>query len=132
MSQRHRKMERLLKVQEQLHKMAELKLVNLQREASRLKDEQDALIQTMNDHDAFHGLFVDVMAKRLQTLAGQAAQVETAKVAQKEITFERAMQVKRTEKLATSLKDESRKNEEKKELNAILEMLPAKVDASFP
>ena len=132
MKQRIRKIDRILKVQEHLQKEAELKLANLEREASELKVAQEVLIQTMNDHETLHGLFVDVAAKRLQVLSSQASAVERAKVVQKTITIDKAMQAKRTEKMLSGLKDQERREVEKKDLASILETLAKGESASFP
>jgi non-ribosomal peptide synthetase component F len=132
MRQRIRKIDRILKVQQHLQKEAELKLGNLEREASELKVTQEMLIQTMNDHETLHGLFVDVAAKRLQGLASQASVVEKAKVAQKAVTIDKAMQAKRTEKMLSGLKDQERRETEKKDLASILELLAKGASASFP
>jgi hypothetical protein len=132
MKQRIRKIDRILKVQQHLQKEAELRLANLEREATELKVAQETLIRTMNDHETLHGLFVDVAAKRLQGLASQASAVATAKVAQKAATVDRAMQAKRTEKMLTGLKDQGRREAEKKDLSSILEMLAKGKSASFP
>jgi hypothetical protein len=132
MKQRIRKIDRILKVQQHLQREAELKLANLEREATELKVAQETLIRTMNDHETLHGLFVDVAAKRLQGLASQASAVATAKVAQKAATVDRAMQAKRTEKMLTGLKDQGRREAEKKDLSSILEILAKGKSASFP
>jgi hypothetical protein len=132
MKQRIRKIDRILKVQQHLQKEAELKLGSLEREASELRIAQETLIRTMNDHETLHGLFVDVAAKRLQGLASQASVVEKAKVAQKAVTIDKAMQAKRTEKMLSSLKDQERRDTEKKDLASILELLAKGESASFP
>jgi len=132
MRQRIRKIDRILKVQQHLQKEAELKLGKLEREASELKVAQETLIQTMNDHETLHGLFVDVSAKRLQALASEASAVERAKVAQKAVTIDKAMQAKRTEKMLSGLKDQERREIEKKDLASILELLAKGESASFP
>jgi hypothetical protein len=132
MKQRIRKIDRILKVQQHLQKEAELKLAKLDREASELKLAQETLIRTMNDHETLHGLFVDVAAKRLQSLASQANVVEKTKVAQKAVAIDKAMQTKRTEKMLTGLKDLERREVEKKDLSSILEALAKGRSASFP
>jgi hypothetical protein len=132
MRQRIRKIDRILKVQQHLQKEAELKLGKIEQEASELKVAQETLIQTMNDHETLHGLFVDVAAKRLQGLASQASVVEKAKVAQKAVTIDKAMQAKRTEKVLSGLKDQDRRETEKKDLASILELLAKGESASFP
>ncbi|MGO4526264.1 hypothetical protein AB4097_15525 [Microvirga sp. 2MCAF35] len=132
MKHRIRKIDRILKVQQHLQKEAELRLVNLERKASELKIAQETLIQTMNDHETLHGLFVDVAAKRLQALAAQASVVEKAKVTQKVVTIDKAMQAKRTEKMLSGLKEQDRRESEKKDLASIIELLARGEGASFP
>jgi len=132
MKQRIRKMNRILKVQERLKQEAELKVSLLEKEAAELRTAQEAIIHSMNDHDTLHGLFVDVAAKRLQALSTQEGHVEKAKVAQKAVALDKAMQVKRTEKMLTNLKGQDRREMEKKDLAAILETLAKGSSASFP
>ena len=132
MKQRIRKIDRILKVQQHLQKEAELKLSTLGKEALELKAAQEATIQAMNDHATLHGLFVDVSAKRLQSLSAQASRVETAKIAQKAVVIDKAMQTKRTEKMLSSLKEQRRQESEKKDLASILEMIATGRSASFP
>ena len=132
MKQRVRKIERILKVQEHLQREAELRLSKLERESQEIRNAQEVLIHTMNDHETLHGLFVDVAAKRLQVLSAQASRVDTAKTAQKAVTFDRAMQAKRTEKMLSGLKEDERQQTEKKDLVAILESLAGRGGTSFP
>jgi hypothetical protein len=132
MKQRIRKMNRILKVQERLKQEAELKVSLLEKEAAELRTAQEAIIHSMNDHDTLHGLFVDVAAKRLQALSTQEVHVEKAKVVQKAVALDKAMQAKRTEKMLTNLKGQDRREIEKKDLAAILETLAKGSGASFP
>lgn len=132
MKQRIRKIDRIMKMQQHLQKEAELKLAQLERKASELKLAQETLIQTMNDHETLHGLFVDVAARRLQGLASQASVVDKAKVAQKAVTLDKAMQAKRAEKMLSGLKEQDRRESEKKDLASIIELLAKGEGASFP
>ncbi|MBJ6123908.1 hypothetical protein [Microvirga splendida] len=132
MKQRIRKIDRILKVQERLKQEAELRVSLLEREAAELRTSQEMIIQSMNDHDTLHGLFVDVAARRLQALSTQESHVEKAKVRQKAIALDKAMQAKRTEKMLTNLKGQDRRETEKKDLASILETLARGRGASFP
>ncbi|MEE1655389.1 hypothetical protein VB618_04200 [Microvirga sp. CF3062] len=132
MKQRIRKMNRILKVQERLKQEAELKVSLLEREVAELRTAQEMIIHSMNDHETLHGLFVDVAAKRLQALSTQEGHAEKAKVAQKAIALDKAMQTKRTEKMLTNLKSQDRRETEKKDLTSILELLVKGASASFP
>jgi hypothetical protein len=132
MSERLRKMNRVLKVQQQLREMAEMKLLSLQRRASELTAEQEVIIHTLNDDAALHGLFVGAKAKRLQALARQSLQVDAAKAIQQEIAFDKSLQVKRSEKLVASLKEESRHEKERRDFLSLLDSISTKTRASFP
>jgi hypothetical protein len=126
------KVTRLLSVQEQLHKMAEWKAAALHRQATELQQAQAALIEILNDDEALHGLFVDARSRRLQSLAKEEAQVKGAQEAQNKVVFDRAMQVKRTERMVESLTVEHRRAQEKKDYLLLLDRLMAKSDASLP
>jgi hypothetical protein len=54
------------------------------------------------------------------------------KVAQKGLVLEKAMQTKRTEKMLSNLKEQDRRQMEKKDLAAILEILAKGSNTSFP
>lgn len=132
MRQRLKKISRIIKVQQHLHKNAEIRLVELQRREEELKTSQEELIQTMGDRDVLHGLFTDVLAKRLKALAVEERQTQAAIVAQKYVALEKAMQVKRTEKLFSKLEGVNRKEEGKKDLLSILETISRKGNTSLP
>jgi len=130
MSQRVKKMDRIRKVQQQLHKMAEWELVRLQQKGTELKAAQVAVIEALNDDEKLSGLFVDAASKRLRAFATEADQVEQRRHKQAEETLDRAMQVKRTEKMLSSLKEDHRRESERRDLMAILESVVARGDAS--
>ncbi|PVE22496.1 hypothetical protein DC522_21115 [Microvirga sp. KLBC 81] len=132
MKQRLKKIDRLIKVQQHLHESAELKLANLHRQESELKAAQEETLQTMGDSDVLHGLFVDMLAKRLRTLSLEESRTQVAIIEQKALTVEKALQVKRTEKVYSRLKEDNRRGEEKKGLIAILESMAQKDSASLP
>jgi predicted ribosome quality control (RQC) complex YloA/Tae2 family protein len=132
MKQRLKKIDRLIKVQQHLQKNAELQLANLQRREGELKAAQVELLETMGVSDALHGLFVNVIAKRLKALALEETLTQAAIIDQKAVAVERALQVKRTEKVSSRLKDEARRGQEKKDLISILETIAQKECTSLP
>lgn len=132
MRQRLKKIDRIIKVQQHLHKNAELHLANLQRKESELKVAQEEILETMGDADVLHGLFVDVIANRLKRLALEEDRVHASIVTQKIVTTENALKVKRSEKLLSRLKEEARQGQEKKDLIAILEAVVQKDRTSLP
>lgn len=130
MSERLKKMDRIWTVQKQLHKMAEWELARLQRKSAELEAAQVALIEALNDDSQLYGLFTDAAAKRLQSLAAQANQIRAEQLIQADATLEKALQAKRTEKMVASLKDATRKENEKKDLLSVLETISARSDTS--
>jgi hypothetical protein len=132
MKQRLKKIHRLIKVQQHLHKSAELKLADLHRQESELKAAQEETLQTMGDSDVLHGLFVDILAKRLKTLSLEESRTQASIIEQKALTVEKALQVKRAEKVYSRLKEDNRRDEEKKGLIAILESMARKDSTSLP
>lgn len=131
MSERLKKMGRIHKVQKQLHKMAEWDLVRLERKGAELQTAQEETIKALNDDNQLYGLFVDAAAKRLQSLAAQATQVDAERLVQADVTMEKALQAKRTEKMVATLKDSNRKEGEKKDLLSVLEAIASRGDASL-
>lgn len=132
MKQRLKKIDRLIKVQQHLHRSAELRLANLHRQESELKAAQEETLQTMGDSDVLHGLFVDILAKRLKTLSLEERRTQAAIIEQKAVTVEKALQVKRTEKVYSRLKEDERRSEEKKGLIVIIESMAQKDSTSLP
>jgi hypothetical protein len=130
--QRLKNIDRLIKVQQHLHKSAELQLVSLQRKEREIKVAQEELLQTMGDSDVLHGLFVDVIAKRLKALALEETRTHSAIISQKAVAVEKALKVKRSERVFSRLKEENRQAQEKKDLITILEALAQKGRTSLP
>ncbi len=129
---RIKRFDRFIKVQQHLHKNAELQLANLHRKEAELKSTQEELLHILGEPSALHGLFVDVKAKRLKALASEELRTQAAILDQKAITTERALQVRRTEKVHARLKEEARCEQEKKDLIAILESMAQKSSTSLP
>jgi len=132
MKERLKKIDRLIKVQRHLHRSAEIRLANLQRREDELKAAQEDLLRTMGDADVLHGLFVDVIAKRMRMLALEETKTHAAIIDQKAVATEKALQVKRGEKLFSRLEEEVRRDQEKTDLIAVLEAMIGRTSTSLP
>ena len=75
MSTQARKIQRILGVQQQLHRIEEWKLADLERTLERLETSQQDVIRALNEDDALQGLFIDAMARRLRSLSEEASRV---------------------------------------------------------
>ena len=122
---------RLLSVQQQLRKIEEAKLGELQRKLQGIKDEQVALVSAMNDDGALQNLFLGTMALRLKALAEHEKRADLAVNQQSVAVREEATKEKTAERLAKRRADEEQAKQTQKELDDILELLAHPRDASL-
>jgi hypothetical protein len=132
MSDRLRKLKRIQGVQTRLHQLAEQKLVRLQREQEELKRAQVDIVDALNADDAFHGLFVDGMAGRLNRLARESDKVGRAEDMQRKRVREEGLRLKRAERLAGRLDRAEQINTEKRGFRDLLDGIGQDTDASLP
>lgn len=130
MKSRLQKIQRLQQVQRQIHQIAEWKLASLTRRSAEIDEEQVELIKALNEDDAFHGLFVDSMARRLTRLANEADNVERAQEAQRQRVLKEARRLKTTERLTGTLDREVQRDNEKRVFQSLLETFATGPDAS--
>jgi hypothetical protein len=99
MNRRLRKIERLLALQEQLHRLAEWKLAALDRKKAELASDQASLVGALNRDDPLHGVFIEAMARRLNALAREADRVNRARAAASRRLTEEGLTLKRAERM---------------------------------
>lgn len=129
---RERKIKRILALQEQLHKLSQWRLGELQRQEDTLQDKQRDLIGALNEDGRLQGLFVGAMAKRLSSLADEEMRVAGLKRVQKEDVWAHARRVRQSERLVEAAAVVRRRDNEKKELDDLSERIATRPDASFP
>jgi hypothetical protein len=103
MSAQARKIHRILAVQQQLYRIEEWKLADLQRALERLAASERGVIGALNEDDALQGLFIDAMARRLRSLAEEASRVGQEKEAQAARLLEHAARKICAERLAEAV-----------------------------
>jgi hypothetical protein len=94
---------RILGVQQQLHRIEEWKLADLERTLEQLEASQRDLLRALNEDDALQGLFIDALARRLRSLAEQASRVGEEKAAQSARLLEHAARKICAERLAETV-----------------------------
>src|SRR5262245_9356879 len=132
MDPRTRKSRRILAAQQQLHRIEQWKLADLQRRLSELEGSQLDLISALNDTNALHGLFIDTMARRLSLLAEEAERVAREKNTQSLRLIDHATRVRMAERLAEAIALEVEREEERKELLDIVEQVLNREGTSLP
>lgn len=132
MNDRVRKSRRILSARQQLHRIEQWKLAQLQARVAELETEQVELIGALNDTNALHGLFIDTMARRLGTLAEEAGKVTIEKDAQAAQLAEHAVGVKLAEQLAKTVAQEAQSEEERKRLLDVIDQFVTWNSTSLP
>ena len=132
MQERAAKARRILTAQQQLHRIEQWKLAELQRELADLTSAQLEIISALNDTSALHGLFIDATARRLGTLAEEAERVTRRTNDQSLLTIEHAVRVRASERLEQAVAQELERELEGKELLDIIEQYLANKVTSLP
>jgi len=123
MKKRLEAMHRILSVQRQLRRLAEGKLVELERREAALLASRTELVGALNEDTALHGLFIEAMARRVRSISGHIAEVERAKVAQAKHLLEHSSRLKRVERVTFSLDREYQAALERSELAELIDRL---------
>lgn len=132
MQKRLRSLQRILAVQKDLQRLAELKLAQLQRRELDLQQDQERLVSYLDEDHVFTPAYAKMIAGRLQTLAGQRQRAAADKQQQSERTLEHARKVGRAERRVGEIGELLRRVEERKELEAAIEAEMKLKQASLP
>lgn len=132
MDNRVRKSRRILSARQQLHRIEQWKLAQLQARVAELETEQIELIGALNDTNALHGLFIDTMARRLGSLAEETGKVTIEKDAKASELAEHAVGVKLAEQLAKAVAQEVHSEEERKRLLDVIDQFVTWNSTSLP
>jgi predicted P-loop ATPase len=132
MQSRLKKVERVLAVQEQLHRLAQWRMAALEREKTENANGQADLLSALNDDSRLQGLFVEAMTKRLAVLAREAERLERARRVMEQQLSEEGLKLKRTEKMTDRVRREHQRGHDKQLFQDLLETLAKARDASLP
>jgi hypothetical protein len=132
MQNRLKKVERVLAVQEQLHRLAQWRMAALDREKADNADGQVDLLSALNDDNQLHGLFIDAMTRRLTALARDAERLERARRVMEQQLSEEGLKLKRTEKMTDRVRRDYVRGRDKRLFQDLLETLAKARDASLP
>jgi hypothetical protein len=116
MASRTQKIARMVAVQRQLHRLAEWKLVQLQRREADLHDQECSLIGSLNAEEPLHGLFVQAMAKRLASIGQESTVVGRARQSQSDIVLAECRKLKHAERMGNAAATSQQRDDEKRRL----------------
>jgi hypothetical protein len=123
MRERLLSIKRVLAVQEQLRRLSEGKLADLERREATLRASRSEIVGALNEDQALHGLFIEARARRVTSLSKDIAKLERAKQAQAQHLREETGRLKRAERIVGTLDREYQAALEKKELAELIERL---------
>jgi hypothetical protein len=121
MSAQARKIHRILAVQQQLYRIEEWKLADLERTLERLEVSQREVIGALNEDDALQGLFLDAMARRLRSLGEEASRVGQQRDEQSARLLEHGARKVCAERLAETLDRQLARAADKTQLLDVIE-----------
>jgi hypothetical protein len=121
MSAQARKIHRMLAVQQQLYRIEEWKLADLERTLEGLEISQREVIGALNEDDALQGLFLDAMARRLRSLGEEASRVGQQRDEQSARLLEHGARKVCAERLAETLDRELARAGDKTQLLDVIE-----------
>jgi phage gp16-like protein len=132
MAKTTKRAERLVSALAKLHRLEELKKIELQRQLDALRQSEADVIQVLNRDNALQGLFMDTTSRFLRSLAREAERVSEAQDHQSKALFEHAGKLRRAEKLRDRISQRNLQLEDEKQLADVIERYGAKGPTSLP
>ena len=132
MEDRVRRMKRIQTVQEQMHRLAEQRLSGLVSAEKELRRHEEQLVTSLDEATLLHGLFVEQMARRVRTVAVEAAATAAQAVVQREKLLEEKLKLKRVEDATKRIEREYQRILERKRLEEVVRPVSRVGDASLP
>lgn len=121
MRDRAKSLKRILEVQRHLHSLEELKFARLKQQVVTCQTEQRELTEALSEEGALRGLFMDVTVRRIKSLQQEESRLAPLLDAQARVLVEHGGRMRNSERLSDELAVEMRREEERRELESLLE-----------
>ncbi len=133
MSKKLSNIRRILRVQEQLQELAQVKVATIQRQQSDLESSEHRLMFLLSGGDpVINGMLLHSAALRLREISSRKARLNDARQKAEEEMAKRNVVKRMTERFLEVSQASHAQEEEKREHIRIVDQLAARVDASFP
>jgi hypothetical protein len=123
--------QRVLEVQKSLHRLEEIKFVQVQQRLAANEREQLELTRALSEDGALHSLFIDMTARRLIALRQEANRLSREMEERARALIDHAGRLRTAERLTEALDLDLRRAGERTELEEILDLSVARSDASL-
>jgi hypothetical protein len=130
MKQRRKSLEKILLLQDQLHKLSTWKLAALDQQRAALEETQKATIEAIDRDAITNGILVASATHRLRGIDKQIAVVKAQHVKQAQVALEQGARTKLAERLVDKVEAKYRKQQERSDLGDLIERSLGKDSAS--
>jgi hypothetical protein len=130
MKQRRKSLEKILLLQDQLHKLSAWKLAALDQQRAALEETQKATIEAIDRDAIANGILVASATHRLRGIDKQIAVVKAQHVKQAQVALEQGVRTKLAERLVEKVDAKHRKQQERRDLGDLIERSLGKNNAS--
>jgi hypothetical protein len=132
MGPRLKKIERMLALQEKVHRLHEWRLAALDHRKAEIAESRMKLFEALNRDHPLHSLFVDAMARRLNTLARENDKLSIQRENQHRRLLDEGLRMKRIERMTGRFRREPLEQLRRRGFGDLLESLGKQKDASLP
>ena len=132
MAKKTKRAERLVAALSHLHRVEELRKIELQRQFNALRQSEEEVIRSLNSEEALIGGYMETGSRFLRALAREAERVSQAQENQSRRLLDRAGELRRAEKLRDRISERSRQQEGEKVLADVIERYGGKGSSSLP
>ena len=132
MSDRLRQINRVLRLQGQLHQLSEWMLVSLDRKNASLMESQERVLVSLSGGDlALHDRFIRNASRRLKTIAAEQSQVMAARQSVEAGLQRQERMMEVTKRQLGRVEKDERVAEDKQQLTLVIESVLARGGASL-
>lgn len=121
MQQRLKSLQRLLSVQKDMHRLAEWRLVGLDRQLNALQDEQKRLISYLDDDRLFTMAYTKTIVERLRKLDETKQRLTHERNEQCRILLERSQRMGQIAHVTDAVAEQCQRIDEKHELDVAID-----------
>lgn len=124
--------ERLVDALRKLHRMEELKKIELERQMGELRQSEEDIIARLGLDTALDGTMARTAPRFLRSLAREAERVSQARADQARLLLERAGKLRQAEKLRDQIVEDKTRQDTAKHLAEVIEAHLGRRNASLP
>ncbi|MYZ46956.1 hypothetical protein [Propylenella binzhouense] len=132
MADRLRQIRRMIAVQEELFRIAERKVADLEARRIANAEAQGEVLRALGAENALHGLFLEQASRRLAALSREGDRIVRETDEARAALLGEGRRLKQARRFGTALEDEERRRQEARELEDVIDRIAGGGSASLP